>query len=67
MFIDTLEVYTVEEVVDRLGFGLFQLGVTMFAGAFWVQHVAYVINIHLLYILFGEEVQCIVKQIRLMF
>lgn len=32
-------VYTVEDVVDKLGFGLFQLGVTMFAGAIWVRHV----------------------------
>ena len=32
----SLGVYTVEEVVDKLGFGWFQFGVTMFAGATWV-------------------------------
>ena len=34
-------IYTVEDVVDKTGFGLFQLGVTMFAGATWVRHVAH--------------------------
>ena len=31
-----LGVYTVEDVVDNLDFGLFQFGVIMFAGATWV-------------------------------
>ena len=36
VFTESLGVYTVEDVVDKLGFGLFQFGVIMFAGATWV-------------------------------
>ena len=35
-YIGALGVYTVEDVVDNLDFGLLQFGVIMFAGATWV-------------------------------
>jgi len=33
----SLGVYTVEEVVEGIGFGWFQFAITMFAGATWVR------------------------------
>jgi len=33
----SLGVYTVEDVVEGIGFGWFQFAVTMFAGATWVR------------------------------
>ena len=30
------EVYTVEDVVEKMGFGWYQLGITLFSGSLWV-------------------------------
>ena len=29
-------VYTVEDVVEKMGFGWYQLGITLFSGSLWV-------------------------------
>ena len=34
---DLPDVYTVEEAVDKLGFGAFQVFMSIFAGAIWVK------------------------------
>ena len=33
---DTTDFYTVEDVVEQLGFGWYQLGITLFSGSLWV-------------------------------
>ena len=30
------DVFTVEDVVERMGFGWYQLGITLFSGSLWV-------------------------------
>ena len=36
---DIPDVYTVEDAVDKMGFGLFQILLSMFAGSIWVSLV----------------------------
>ena len=36
-------VYTVEDVVERMGFGWYQLGITLFSGSLWVSRVKHMI------------------------
>ena len=33
------DLYTVEDVVERMGFGWYQLGITLFSGSLWVSKV----------------------------
>jgi len=33
---DTTNFFTVEDVVEKLGFGWYQLGITLFSGSLWV-------------------------------
>ena len=36
---DVPDIYTVEEAVDKLGFGAFQVFMSIFAGTIWVAYV----------------------------
>ena len=36
---DVSDIYTVEEAVDKLGFGAFQVFMSIFAGTIWVTYV----------------------------
>ena len=33
------DVFTVEDVVEKMGFGWYQLGITLFSGSLWVRLV----------------------------
>ena len=43
----SLGVYTVEDVVEGIGFGWFQCAITIFAGATWVSYVSCVFAVKL--------------------
>ena len=40
------EAYTVEEAIEKLGFGFFQVLVTLFSGLLWVRYMYINVHVH---------------------
>jgi hypothetical protein len=46
------DIFTVEEAIEKMGFGPFQILITVFSGLLWVRDITYMSFLHTWYIIY---------------